>query len=534
MQVNPLPLPPDSAFELQNLCDYFCSRSPMPMVAVEGSTSIVRHVNSAFMLMAGVDPDECIGRPFAEVVPEGVENGCSALIERVFRTGVSESLVEQQHRSDPPVCWSYVAWAVLGDDQVPVGVMIQVVDSTEYVMFRKKAASMNETLLVSSIRQQELTERSNVLNEELESAIREKEYFIAVLSHELRTPLAPVLLAASILSRDSRLETDTRGMMQMINRNVTLEARLIDDLLDMTRMDRGKLKLDRCAVDLRSILERAIEGCADDIEAGELTLKVRTGRRPQIVNGDAARLQQVFSNLLRNAVKFTPPGGTIRLRSRVHGTACEVTVADTGAGMDADFIPQAFTAFEQGDRNSTRKAGFGLGLAICKTIVDLHQGELTAYSPGKDQGATFTVRLPVLPIFRSVPEQSTSAAAPNQTRPLRILLVEDHADTAKIMQRLLTSDGHTVEWAGDVAAGLKLAAGNQFDLLLSDLGLPDGSGVDLMRALRDSGSDLPGIVLSGYGQEHDFVRSREAGFSAHLIKPLTPQRLNDAIAEVIK
>jgi PAS domain S-box-containing protein len=522
----------DPAFKLSHLCRYFSELSPQPMVAVVGPTSIVRHVNAAFLRLAGATRSELIGRPFAQAVPEGEANGCMALLDRVYRTGTPETLAEQKHGEAPPVYWSYAVWAILGTDERPVGVMIQVTDSTEIAVFRKHAAAMNEALMLSAIRQHELTEQSEALSARLQAALKEKEYFVAVLSHELRTPLTPVLIAASMLQRDQRLEPDTREIMEMIHRNVTLEARLIDDLLDMTRMELGKLNLDRRPVDLRLVVLRAIEASKGDLEAGQLTLELDTGDGPQIVNADESRFQQVFSNLLRNAIKFTPAGGRVRVRCRCDGDSCAVEVSDDGVGMDPEFLPRAFSAFEQGDKTYTRKPGLGLGLAICKTIVELHGGVITAQSEGKGRGATFVVRLPTLVGVRSVPAEQGPAApgGPLPVKPLRILLVEDHADTARIMRRLLTAEGHAVQLAGDVAAGLKLTAAHEFDLLLSDLGLPDGTGVDLMRALRQEGSTLPGIVVSGYGQDQDVERSLEAGFAAHLVKPLSLQKLHDAIA----
>jgi two-component system CheB/CheR fusion protein len=521
----------DPTFNLPHLCRYFSELSPQPMLAVEGTTCIVRHVNDAFLSLAGADRSDLIGRPFAEAVPEGEANGCVSLLERVYRTGEPEVLAEQKHGHASPVFWSYAVWAILGGNDRPAGVMIQVTDSTETAMFRAQAALMNESLLLSGIRQHELNETAETLNVGLQAAIEEKEYFIAVLSHELRTPLTPILLAASILQQDQRLEPDTRDLMQMIHRNVTVEARLIDDLLDMTRMARGKLKLDLSPLDLREVLERAVEERGADFDAAELTLDLDIGSGPQIVEADASRLQQVFSNLLRNAVKFTPPGGRVRVVSRCKDENCVVEVTDSGAGLDSDFLPRAFMPFEQGNKSLTRKAGLGLGLAICKALVNLHGGVITAASEGTDRGSTFEVRLPALVGAASLPAQNEPIApAPRRgVKPLRILLVEDQVDTARAMRRLLAIDGHTVQWAADVASALKLAAEHEFDLLLSDLGLPDGSGLDLMRTLRHEGSTLPGIVLSGYGQDEDLARSRDAGFAAHLVKPLSPQMIRDAI-----
>lgn len=521
----------DTTFNFPHLCRYFSELSPQPMLAVEGKTCIVRHVNDAFLQLSGANRSDLMGRPFALAVPEKTANGCLSLLDRVYRTGKPEFLADQQHGQTPSIYWSYAVWPILGSNDCPVGVMIQVTDSTETANFRAQAATMNEALLVTAVRQQELAEASEALNARLQAAVKEKEDFIAILSHELRTPLAPVLIAASILERDRGLGPEARGLMQMIHRNVTLEARLIDDLLDMTRLGRGKLRLEHASVDLRGILERAVEACRADMENGNLTLEVDIGGAPQIVDADAGRLLQVFSNLLRNAAKFTPPGGHVRVRSRCDGTLCMAEVSDTGEGIDPDFLPRAFAPFEQDDRLQPRKAGLGLGLAICKTIVELHGGTITAESEGKGRGASFMVTLPAFLGARAAPEEivPVAPAPPRPIKPLRILLVEDDVDTARVMRWLLRADGHDVQWAGDVSTALKLSAAHQFDLLLSDLGLPDGSGLDLMRTLRQEGSTLPGIVLSGYGQEEDLAQSREAGFTSHLIKPLSPQMIRDAI-----
>jgi two-component system CheB/CheR fusion protein len=239
-----------------------------------------------------------------------------------------------------------------------------VTDSTETALFRKQAAAMNEALLISAVRQQEAAEVSDALNARLQAAISEKEYFIAVLPHELRTPLTPVLMAATLLMEDKRLEADTRAIIDLIHRNITLEARLIDDLLDMTRMERGKLHLDRHPVELREVVEHAVETCRADLEARKLVLDLDTPPGSQIVDVDAGRMQQVFSNLIRNAIKFIPPGGRVGVGLRSDAGGCTVEISDSGEGMESEFIPLAFKAFEQGDKGRARKAGLGLGLAI--------------------------------------------------------------------------------------------------------------------------------------------------------------------------
>lgn len=374
--------------------------------------------------------------------------------------------------------------------------------------------------------------------ESAEAASKAKDHFLAVLSHELRNPLNPVLAAASMLRKDPRFDADTREQLEVICRNAELEARLIDDLLDVTRIERGKVELDRRPTELCTIIRRAAEVCMPEIHAAVLDFRMDLESVPCWVDGDAARLQQVFWNLIRNAVKFTPSGGYVQVDCRCEDDGCVIArVRDSGRGIEPDVLGVIFNAFEQADRSITRQfGGLGLGLTISKALVDMHGGSIHAHSEGKGTGATFTVRLPLLSIQAAVGTHPPSPVTPPVTaakRPLRILLVEDHGDTARIMRMLLKADGHDVQTAADIATALSLADTHVFDLLLSDLGLPDGSGLSLMRSLRAKGCNLPGIALSGYGQDSDLKQSREAGFVAHLTKPVSIPRLEEAIAMAI-
>jgi signal transduction histidine kinase/methylmalonyl-CoA mutase cobalamin-binding subunit len=376
-----------------------------------------------------------------------------------------------------------------------------------------------------------------------------KDQFLATLSHELRTPLTPVLALVASLAEDPRLPAELSGSLAVIRRNVELESRLIDDLLDLTRISRGKLELQCRSTDVRQVVEHALETSAQGLEAKELRLSTDLAARDHHVWGDAPRLTQVFWNLLSNAIKFTPPGGEITVRSGIEpGEGGKrdlvVRVADTGIGIEPDVLPRIFGAFEQADRRITRQfGGLGLGLAVSRALVELHGGRLAAASDGRDQGATFEVRLPVdspemdldeTAVMRARPSLQENAGA---VRLLRILLVEDHPDTAEAMAEVLRLLGHEVTVAGTVAEALDAAeaaaARSGFELVVSDLGLPDGSGQDLMRELVKRHA-LPGIALSGYGMEEDVRKSLEAGFTVHLTKPVTPQRLRDAIRQVVR
>jgi PAS domain S-box-containing protein len=370
-----------------------------------------------------------------------------------------------------------------------------------------------------------------------EAGSRAKDQFLATLSHELRTPLTPVLALASSLEADESLPDAARKALAVIRRNVELEARLIDDLLDLTRISRGKLELHSEVVDVRQVLAHAVDICCEpELASGRIRFSLELGAREHRVWGDLPRLTQVFWNLLNNAVKFTPEGGEILVRSWEGGDELAVAVCDTGIGIDADSLPRIFDAFEQtGARITRRFGGLGLGLALSRGIVEMHGGTLTAESAGEGRGSSFTVRMPM----GSLAEGADGVGTPDARRDsaiedsqLSLLLVEDHADTAEAMADLLRALGHRVTLAGSLASALAAAdaADGKFDLVVSDLGLPDGSGLDLMRELSGR-YGLKGVALSGYGMEEDVRRSHEAGFSKHLTKPVTVQALKAVLRE---
>lgn len=374
--------------------------------------------------------------------------------------------------------------------------------------------------------------------EQAEAASRAKDQFLAALSHELRTPLTPVLLTATAFRDDERLPSDTREQLGMIERNITLEARLIDDLLDLTTISHGKLKIRLKRCNPHELVESAAGMVAPDARAKEISLNfVPEGRHTSIM-ADPTRFQQVIWNLLRNAVKFTPQGGQISVRTHEEKTAAgtwlRIEVADSGIGIDPKHLDRIFQPFEQGELTGDHRfGGMGLGLAIARAVVIAHGGRIRAESAGANHGATFIVELPGV-----IDSASSFATAPPVTaaevKPigsLRLLLVEDHESTLQALFRLLERDGHRIVTATTLADAVIAATSNQFDLVVSDLGLPDGSGIDLMINLRAT-YGLRGIALSGYGMEADIARSREAGFITHLVKPVAITDLRRALASI--
>ena len=373
--------------------------------------------------------------------------------------------------------------------------------------------------------------------EAAESASRAKDNFLAALSHELRTPLAPVLLTAPELRKDLRLPKDVRDEIAMIERNIALEARLIDDLLDLTRITRGKLPLRTERCDAHSLLSHAVDIVRADAQAKDVTITYDLAARQFGLTGDPARLQQVFWNLLKNAVKFTPNGGSVLVKTldASQDDRLILEISDTGLGFAPDFADRIFQPFEQAGRaGDHRFGGLGLGLAIARAIVDLHGGKIRAGSAGPGLGATFTVELPGAtepPPGVHLEADQLQVKRDGQERQ-RILVVEDHEPTLTVLSRLLARAGHHVVTANSVAAALLVAEGARFETLISDLGLPDGSGLELIAQLRAREPRLRAIALSGYGMEEDVARSRAAGFSAHLVKPVDFEQLKRALREL--
>ena len=373
--------------------------------------------------------------------------------------------------------------------------------------------------------------------EEAEAATQAKDQFLAMLSHELRTPLTPVLAAASALEMQSDLPPQVLEDVRMMRRNIELEATLIDDLLDLTRISRGKLELQLRPVDAHQSLRSAIDICNDDIAAKQMRLTLDLSAREHTVRADPPRLQQVLWNLLKNAVKFSSPGGKIHVSTENVGQdRIRISVRDEGIGIAPEMLTKIFNAFEQGRSSITRKfGGLGLGLAISKALIDEHKGQLSASSAGPGKGATFSVELQTAPIpapqIKPEPRQPPAEQAPA----VRILLIEDHPDTLRMMQRLLERSGHQVTPAASQREALRLAEGQAFDLIISDLGLPDGSGLELIRQLRSRTPDSPpkAIALSGYGMESDIEKSRRAGFAEHLTKPVNFRVLEETIERLV-
>ncbi len=435
------------------------------------------------------------------------------------------------------------------------------IERFEAVRQRKDGSCVEVSLTVSSIKDEDgkiigaskiihdITERKRAEKElewardEAMAASRAKDNFLAALSHELRTPLNPVLLLASDAAKNRDLPPRARTDFDTIRKNVELEARLIDDLLDITRITRDRLALERRPVDAHAVLHDAISTAQGEIERKKITLRVRLKAAQYTILGDPVRLQQVFWNVLKNAAKFTPESGKIIVETQnIANEKIAVKISDTGIGMEPNEVARVFDAFSQGDHmektGSHRFGGLGLGLAISRALVEKQSGRIRAQSDGRGRGAAFTIEFPIIANVEpdtdakpGGPFKRPARKKPAGTRPVRrhILLVEDHEPTRTSLTQLLLRRNYRVSAAASLAEARALARKEKFDLLVSDIGLPDGSGFDLMRELREH-HGLKGVALTGYGMEEDVRRSYDAGFVTHLTKPVRMESLDEALA----
>ena len=379
------------------------------------------------------------------------------------------------------------------------------------------------------------------------AANRAKDRFLAVVSHELRNPLNPILTVAGVLEGDARLPEDAREDMRMIRRNAELEARLVDDLLDLNRIVRGKLALCLDVTPVHPLIAEVVAMCGPDAAAKGIQLEARLAADRHHVYADAGRLRQVVWNLLRNALKFTPAGGRVVVTtSAASDGSLRIDVADTGIGIDPEALDRIFSPFEQaGESIQRRFGGLGLGLAISKSLVESQRGTLLAASAGKGRGSTFTVLLPTVdepvgperggrwevPLPEQTPRQRPAAGDAAETSRPRILLVEDHPDTARAICRLLRGQGQEVTAVASVADAARAASESRFGLLICDIDLPDGSGLDVVR--RADLADTPSIALSGHSSADEWRTSYDAGFDEYLTKPVSAQTLESAIRRLM-
>ena len=372
--------------------------------------------------------------------------------------------------------------------------------------------------------------------EALDEADRQKDEFLAMLAHELRNPLAPMRNALHLLKMPDAEPPVAQHARAIMDRQLSHLVRLVDDLLDVSRIVRGKVELRRELTDLRTIVQRAVETAQPALDAHGHRLQAQLPDEPVWVHADVVRLAQAIANLLTNAAKYTGPAGIVSLLAGVQDDHAVVTVRDTGVGIPPDMLPRVFDLFVQGDRSLERsQGGLGIGLTLVERLVELHEGRVSAYSAGPGQGSEFTVRLPLAPgpgRHEAVRRRETAERDPGE-QPRRVLVVDDNVDACESIALILGLGGYDAKCVHDGPSVLQTALDWRPHAIVLDIGLPGMSGYEVARQLR-ARAEFQGVLLlamTGYGQQADRNRAQDAGFDRHLTKPVDPQQLQDMLAE---
>ncbi len=483
---------------------------------------VITSWNQGACRLFGYQAEEVIGKPITILLPPEYLNIEGSILERIRRgEGLESHETIRLHKAGT---------------RMEVSLTVSPIKDA-------KGRVIGASKIVRDITKQKQAERKlERAHHEAVQASRAKDDFLAALSHELRTPLNPVLLEASEAAEDPALPAEIRKKFVAIRNNVELEARLIDDLLDITRITHGKLVMDMAMVDAHEALNDAIGKVQAEVVRKGIILSREFSATLSTVRGDVVRLQQVLWNVLMNAVKFTPPGGKVGITTRTEPSGeLLIEIADSGIGMTDQELGRIFEAFAQGEHSASgrshRFGGLGLGLAITRKLLEVHAGTIQACSAGRNQGSIFVIRLPAMPPETAerppVNGQAAPTAAPAGRREaIRILLVEDHEPTRTSLARMLTSRAYAVETAGSMKEAQALANSRQFQVLISDIGLPDGTGIELINELRLRNRELKGIALTGYAMEEDIAKGEAAGFVCYLTKPTRIQLLENALAKI--
>jgi PAS domain S-box-containing protein len=470
--------------------------------------------NDTFTSWFGLPREQIIGLPVRDFVGEEAWKIIGPQLERAYRGETVDFESEAVYRFGG-ARWIHAVYTPHRDvDGTVLGVVVLATDITR-----------NKRLL-----QQEQTARR-----EAEAANRLKDEFLATVSHELRTPLTCILGWAHMLRQGGVDERKMASALEVMERNARIQSRIIDDLLDVSRIVSGKVRLDARPVDPAALLNAAVDGVLPAAEAKRVEIQKVLDRGVANVSGDAERLQQIFWNLMSNAIKFTPAGGRIQVRLERKGSHVKIVVSDTGIGIKQEFLPYVFERFRQADATATRPyGGLGLGLAIVRHLVELHGGEVYAESAGEGRGATFTIKLPIIAkpagtdvqgvktpeLIRYFPELEAS----DRLDGLKVLAVDDEPDMCEMLRTMIEKSGAEVAIANSAEQALAMLGRRQFDLIVSDIAMPEKDGYQLMQEIRhlapDRGGAIPAIALTAFARVEDRLRALRSGYQMHVPKPI--------------
>jgi PAS domain S-box-containing protein len=501
------------------------------------------YVNKALLDLWGLTLDQALGKDFFELkYPEELAAKLASQVRQVFETkkGLSDE-TPYTSQTGAGGCYEYIFSPVFATD----GSVEVVVGSTRDVTERKRSEEQLRQLLAE---REELLASERAARSEAERTSRMKDEFLATLSHELRTPLNAILGWSQILAGDGTNKEDIAEGLATISRNARAQAQIIEDLLDMSRIISGKVRLHMQRVDLAWVVQTALDTVKPAANAKSVRVDLALDPQPGPVNGDPNRLQQVMWNLLNNAVKFTPRGGSVKVILKCLDAHVEVSVIDTGEGIKPDFLPYVFDRFRQSDASTTRRhGGLGLGLAIVKQLVELHGGVVRVKSPGVGLGATFTITLPLSP-NNEEPEPQSKALHPKMEdvsveedvvvdlAGIKVLVVDDEPDARALLKRLLEDRNALVSLAASAEDAIERVKHDRVDVIVSDIGMPGEDGYALIRRLRamtpEQGGETRAVALTAYARSEDRVKAVAAGFDAHLAKPVEPLELIAVVANL--
>ncbi|MBD3882719.1 response regulator [Phormidium tenue FACHB-886] len=503
---------------------------------------VIREANRAAADMLGISPARMIGKPFIIFVAVDERQTFRRNLMQLEHEHRQEWVVQLQPRGELPFEATLTVTVVEGGHGGIVGLRWLLHDTTERQQLEEArlkvrlAEMVNRDLADELVQRQQLEEALHQQAAALMQANRMKDEFLAVVSHELRSPLNPILGWAELLQSRSLEETQVDRALDTIKRNAKLQAQLIDDLLDISRIIQGKLSLQSHPVNLKAVLTEALDTVQLAAQAKTIDLQFTLAPSEFIVFGDFNRLQQVVWNLLSNAIKFTPKQGQVEMRLEQAQGEVVITIRDTGCGISSELLPYLFERFWQAERVTTRShGGLGLGLTIARHLVEMHGGTIEASSLGVGQGSTFVVRLPLrvdLPAARST--EAAPVATAVQLERLHVLIVDDQPDAQAILTAVLEQAGARVTAVASVEQALHAVAHCQFDILISDIGMPEQDGYALIRQIRAMPTEalrrLPAIALSAYAAADDRLQAIAAGFNEHLPKPIEPNLLISIVA----
>lgn len=417
--------------------------------------------------------------------------------------------------------------------------------------FPKLPAAVRTALEIATIRREirereahiaDLLERERFARSEAVRASHLKDEFLATVSHELRTPMSAILGWTHLLQLGHLSVEQQKEAYIVIERNARSQAKLIDDILDLSRIVSGTLRVDLSPLDILTTLRAAVDAVQPQAASKSISITTQLESVPPPIRGDTARIQQIVTNLLANAIKFTQAAGTVHLSMERNGSSLQISVRDSGIGITEEFLPHIFDRFRQSDVGPSRRhSGLGIGLSVVKSLVEMHGGTVQAFSNGAGKGARFVVSLPVAVMREQAVQALETAELPDRNeeklKDLRIIAIDDDRDTLEIIRRVLTIYGAEVTTAGSAADGLDLLGQKRYDVLLSDIGMPVEDGFSLIAKLRSSAGmnwDIPASSVTAFARSQDREKALLAGFDAHLIKPIEPGELVAVVLALVK